>query len=300
MIEIHALRYALAAAETGSFSGAASLFGIKQATLAKHMRHLEDLLGQALFRRSTRGIVPTLMGERMLRRARLIVADIDALDAEARSLACGDAGLLRIGFAGSLDDGGFASLLRAFAANRPDVELVAREAPRTTLWRDLERGSLDLIVVAGEASVAGFATIAGWSTMVTAVMSADHPAASTDRLFWTDLSDSIFLVSETASEDLDLVIASRLAGPHHRPVIKGQSVRRGELRAFVRGRHVAISTDEPRQVNLDGLVTRTIHDAFGPTRVARAAHWRDGNSNAALAGLLTLARARVGLAMASP
>lgn len=187
MIEIHALRYALAAAETGSFSGAASQFGIKQSTLAKHMQHLEDRLGQSLFRRSTRGIVPTLVGERVLQRARLIVSDVDALDAEARSLARGDDGLLRIGFDGSLEDGGFASLLRDYSARRPAVEIEAREAPRALLWRDLERGTLDLIIVTGETIRAGIGTIAGWSTTVTALLSADHPAGSVDQLFWSDL-----------------------------------------------------------------------------------------------------------------
>ncbi|MDB5712520.1 MAG: hypothetical protein JWL96_4590 [Sphingomonas bacterium] len=295
MIEIHALRYALAAAETGSFSGAALQFGIKQSTLARHMQHLEDRLGQSLFRRSTRGIVPTLVGERMLQRARLIVADVDALDAEARSLARGDDGLLRIGFDGSLEEGGFASLLRDFSARRPDVEIEAREAPRAILWRDLERGTLDLILVTGETARPGIGTISGWSTTVTAVMSADHPAASIDQLFWSDLRDCSFVVSKAASVDVGPIITSRLAGPNHQPAINRQSVRPDELSAFVRGRHVAVSTDGigPRGARGD-LVIRPIHDAFGPTRIARAAHWRDGDDNAALGDLLAMARTRLG------
>ncbi|MFA5966601.1 MAG: LysR family transcriptional regulator [Sphingomonas sp.] len=296
MIEIQALRYALAAAETGSFSGAASRFGVKQATLARHMQHLEDRLGQSLFRRSTRGIVPTLLGERMLQRARLIVADVDALDAEARALARGDNGLLRIGFDGSLEDGGFASLLRDYARKRPDVEIEAREAPRAMLWRDLERGMLDLILVSGETLRAGIGTIAGWSTTVTAVMSADHPAASVDQLFWSDLRDCSFVVSKAASIDLAAIITARLAGPHHQPTINRQSVRPDELRAFVRGRHVAVSTEGPgHRATYHDLVARPIHDAFGPTRIARTAHWRDGDMNAALIGLLAMARTRLGL-----
>jgi DNA-binding transcriptional LysR family regulator len=300
MIEIHALRYALAAAEAGSFSGAASQFGIKQATIARHMQHLEDRLGQSLFRRSTRGIVPTLIGERMLQRARLIVADVDALDAEARSLARGDDGLLRIGFDGSLEDGGFASLLRDYAARRPDVEIEAREAPRAMLWRDLERGKLDLILVSGETTRKGIGTIAGWSTTVTAVMSADHPAASVDELFWSDLRDCSFVISEAASVDLGPIITARLAGPNHQPAINRQSVRPDELGAFVRGRNVAVSTDRPGQRSIcDDLVIKPIHDAFGRTSVARAAHWRDGDKNVALAALLKMARSRLGQATAA-
>ena len=53
MIEVHLLRYALAAADTGSFSKAADRFGVKQSTLSKQVHYLEDRIGLALFRRST-------------------------------------------------------------------------------------------------------------------------------------------------------------------------------------------------------------------------------------------------------
>lgn len=297
MIEIQALRYALAAADAGSFAGAASRFGIKQSTLARHMQHLEDRLGQSLFRRSTRGIIPTRVGERMLQRARFIVADVDSLDAEAGALARGEQGLLRIGFEGSLKDGGFAPMLRDYAAAYPVVEIEAREAPRAVLWRDLQRGTLDLIIVTGEATRAGIGTLTGWSLTVTATLNADHPAAALDQLYWTDLRDSSLVISASACADLGPIIMSRLAGPHHQPAISRQAVRPDELHAFVHGRHVALSTDAPcRRNDGDDLVLRPIHDAFGPTRIARAAHWRDDDRNPALAALLAMANSRFGRA----
>ncbi len=296
MIEIYALRYALAAAEAGSFSRAALRFGIKQATLAKHLRHLEDRLGQALFRRSTRGIEPTPVGEHMLERARLIVADVDALDAEARALARGEKGVLRIGFDGSLEDGGFAALLRDYVRDRPEVEIAAHEAPRTRLWRDLERGALDLILVSGEARRPGIGTIAGWSTTVTATMSAGHPAASLEQLFWTDLRDCTFLIPAAAPVDIAALITARLTGPDYQPMIIRQGVRPEQLLALVRDRHVAVAADgRGLHGTRNDLVARPIHDAFGPTHITRSAHWRSGDRNAALIGLVAMARTRLGL-----
>jgi DNA-binding transcriptional LysR family regulator len=55
MIEIHLLRYALAAADTGSFRQAADQFRIKQSALSRPILYLEQRLGLSIFARSTRG-----------------------------------------------------------------------------------------------------------------------------------------------------------------------------------------------------------------------------------------------------
>lgn len=65
MIDVHQLRYALAAAETGSFSRAADQFRVKQSTLSKRIRHLELRLGLPLFERTTQGVIPTAVGARV-------------------------------------------------------------------------------------------------------------------------------------------------------------------------------------------------------------------------------------------
>ena len=49
MIEIHLLRYALAAADTGSFRQAADQFRIKQSTLSRHILYLEQRLALSIF-----------------------------------------------------------------------------------------------------------------------------------------------------------------------------------------------------------------------------------------------------------
>ena len=89
MIDVHLLRYALAAAETGSFSRAADRFRVKQSTLSKRVRHLELRLGLNLFDRSTQGVAPTAVGLRFLARARSILLDLEALSEESRAMAMG-------------------------------------------------------------------------------------------------------------------------------------------------------------------------------------------------------------------
>lgn len=54
-IEFHQLRYAVATADSKSFSRAAAALNVKQITLSRRVQQLEDRLGVKLFERSTRG-----------------------------------------------------------------------------------------------------------------------------------------------------------------------------------------------------------------------------------------------------
>lgn len=53
------LRAVLAVADAGSLSGAARKLSQSQPTIGRHVRAAEDALGQALFRRHARGLLPT-------------------------------------------------------------------------------------------------------------------------------------------------------------------------------------------------------------------------------------------------
>jgi DNA-binding transcriptional LysR family regulator len=86
MIEIHLLRQALAAADTGSLRQAADRFRIKQSTLSKHFLYLEQRLGLSSFARSTRGVVPTEPSTAFLDRVRCIVDDVDVLDHDTSAM----------------------------------------------------------------------------------------------------------------------------------------------------------------------------------------------------------------------
>ena len=64
------IRLFLAAAETGSMSGAARRLRIGQPTVSRRLADLEHRLGAALFRRSVEGVILTDAGERLLDPAR--------------------------------------------------------------------------------------------------------------------------------------------------------------------------------------------------------------------------------------
>lgn len=287
MIEVHLLRYALAAADSGSFSQAADRFGIKQSTLSKRIHYLEDRLGVALFRRSTRGVVLTDPGEGILRKARRIVDDIDALDEDCAAIARGTAGTLRFGFHGSLASGDLSAVIRDFRAAWPDVELAARERSRTHLLRALERDQLDFAVLSGQVQRAGIVSLSFWSEQVMIGLRPEDQLCARDPLYWTDLSGRTFVVSKVdPGPFLNDLVTSRLSGPGFGPRVRVQDVRRENLFSFA-GDGCAVVTTGIAGKHA-GIALRAVHDAFGAIYLEQAIHWRRDNQCASLQRFLEL------------
>ncbi|HWU73504.1 MAG TPA: LysR family transcriptional regulator [Sphingomonas sp.] len=275
MIDIHLLRYALAAADSGSFSRAASRFGIKQSTLSRHVQYLEDRLGLPLFRRSTAGVTPTDSGKHFLSRARRIVDDVETLDADSRAFAAGTAGTLRLGFQSPLDAGNLAAVLRDFQAECPTVGIDAYEDDCARLLHRLECRRLDLAILPGRSQRSSLRAEAFWSEPVLIGLPAGHPLADVETLYWADLKQASFMVTATdPGPDLAAMITARLAGPGHRPTISSQHVSHANLGALA-GNFLTVSAGPARPAASPGAPSfRQVHDAFGATVLEQYVHWR--------------------------
>jgi len=80
------LKYAVEVERTGSITRAAEKLYMSQPNLSKAIRELEASLGMSIFKRSSKGIVPTRKGEEFLASARNILAQVEEMEArfEAR------------------------------------------------------------------------------------------------------------------------------------------------------------------------------------------------------------------------
>jgi DNA-binding transcriptional LysR family regulator len=299
MIEVVLLRYALAAADSGSFSRAADQFRVKQSTLSKRVRHLELRLGVPLFTRTTKGVAPTPSGERFLARARAIVGDLDLLSRESLALACGAAGRLRVGFHGSLAGGELRALFEAFRLDAPDVEFDATEGGRTRLLDTLDRGHLDLAIVAGDAPDPCRRSVCLWSEPLSIAVPAGHALLERDRLYWTDLKGLRFQVTRDDPGSLiAAMVAGRLSGPGHAPTILVQRVSRDNLPSLATPDCLPVTAGAGSGTD-PAICHREVHDAFGATRLDYGLHWRGENDNPALARFLRLVSKRFGRALPS-
>src|SRR5229473_3454403 len=78
-VDLQHLRYAVAAADNGSFRRAAEVLLLRQSTLSRCIRQLEEGIGLTVFERSSGGVRATPAGRDFVRMARSILEQMDAL-----------------------------------------------------------------------------------------------------------------------------------------------------------------------------------------------------------------------------
>lgn len=146
-MELHQLRYFVAAAEAGSISRAAERLAVAQPSVSQQIKRLESTLGAPLFDRFGRGVSLTDAGRALLPRARRILAEVR--DVETRLQAEVDTGAVEIGvgaiptMAPYLLPGAVAALQRAL----PDARVTLREDLTERLIEALVDNEIDCAVV---------------------------------------------------------------------------------------------------------------------------------------------------------
>ena len=122
-LSLESLQLLVAAADSGSFSAAARVFGKAQSAVSTAIANLEIDLGLTLFDRSGRLPRLTLAGERMVAEARALLAQQGQLQAVAAELAAGVEARLTL----AIDDGSLlpwlAPVLEQLAGRYPSLEL---------------------------------------------------------------------------------------------------------------------------------------------------------------------------------
>lgn len=144
-MDIRQLRYFIQIVECGSVSKAAEKLLIAQPSLSQHVINLEGELGVQLLHRSSRGITATVAGERLLERAKEILADMDSIRREVRETSKGLTGTVVLGMPEK-----YTTVLTV-----PVVERIEREFPKIKL-RIIENMSGNLLdwVVSGKIDIA--------------------------------------------------------------------------------------------------------------------------------------------------
>jgi DNA-binding transcriptional LysR family regulator len=142
-IELRHLRYFVAVAEELHFGRAAKRLHLAQPPLSQQIRRLEEMLGHALFTRTSRAVKLTSAGEVFLERARNTLRKVhDDLEV-ARSVGRGEVGFLTVGFIGSGMLTFLPAMLGRYRREFPRVNLQLREFYTAGVVRALLEGTID-------------------------------------------------------------------------------------------------------------------------------------------------------------
>lgn len=140
------VRFALAAARTGSALTAAQALKVSQPTVGRRIAALEEALGVTLFERSQTGLRITDQGLLLLPRLEAVEAAAAALEVAARAEGRRVSGVLRVTTNEIIANYGLAPALREFRAQYPQVQV---EVIVTDDRLDLAAGEADVAIRGG-------------------------------------------------------------------------------------------------------------------------------------------------------
>jgi len=142
------LRAFLALAEHLHFRDAAAALRMSQPALSGAVAALEETLGTQLVERTTRKVLLTPAGERVARRAELVLAELDRLVEEVNATRGPLTGPLRVGVIPTVAPYLLPVILPELSAEFPDLELSVHEEQTEAITAELLAGRLDVIVLA--------------------------------------------------------------------------------------------------------------------------------------------------------
>lgn len=176
--------------ENASFSQAAEHLHLTQSAISKRIAALEQQLDTRLFDRIGRRIRPTESGQRLLPRARQIIA----LVRETQQIMHSDphdqvTGRLTVGTSHHIGLHRLPPILRAFRQHYPGVQLDLRFLDSEDAYDGIKEGTLEMaIVTLSPQEDERFDSTPLWEDELRFVCSTDHPLCHQKRVSFEDLT----------------------------------------------------------------------------------------------------------------
>ncbi|HEX7863660.1 MAG TPA: LysR substrate-binding domain-containing protein [Variovorax sp.] len=168
-----------AVAEAGSIRAAARGSALTQPAMTYAIRELEQSVGAQLLVRSAKGVVPTEIGQALLRRARLLSNEVRRAEEEIAQLRDRAGGLLRVAFSSFAMEQLLPSALLDFRRQWPGVALELQELSGADVKGLWDRADFDFAIL-GELEPAvddGLHREVLLNFPLTAIARAGHPLA---------------------------------------------------------------------------------------------------------------------------
>ncbi|MEO0028792.1 MAG: HTH-type transcriptional activator AllS [Pseudomonadota bacterium] len=141
-----ALSMLLSIQETGSFAAAARQLGLVPSALTYRVRQIEDALDVLLFDRSSRQAKPTEAGQELLREAKRLLQDVDALANRVKRVATGWESVLTVAIDSIIARSVVMELCEGFLALNPPTRLRIRYETLSGTLAALKAGQADLAI----------------------------------------------------------------------------------------------------------------------------------------------------------
>lgn len=131
MRDLPTLHSFVAVVDHGSVAKAAAACGYSAPAVSRHIAALERELGIVLFKRTARSLRPSVAARVLADRARLLLEEAQVFDRDARALAAGEEGVVRLAYFRAAGTTVIPPALAVLASLRPKARVVLIERPLT-------------------------------------------------------------------------------------------------------------------------------------------------------------------------
>lgn len=197
MPSLQQLRYLVAVADTLSFSRAAELIHVTQPTLSMQIKEIELRLGTVLVERNRARVILTPVGAEIVRRARIILAELD----DIREIARRDdpdamQGILHLGVVQTVGAYVLSLAMPDLRAAFPFLRIYVREDRTENLPGQLAEGVHDMLLLPDDPGRPDFTTVRLIREPLQLVLPAEHRLAQYEKVDPEELAGETILAME--------------------------------------------------------------------------------------------------------
>lgn len=289
-MDLRDLEAFVAVAEELHFGRAAARLHMAQPPLSNRISQLEKEFKLQLFQRNTRNVSLTDAGARLLVPARRAIAQMGAVRDMAVSIASGEEGRVRIGFAGASSQRALPLLTGAVRRAHPGIQLILQSQTYVfTAFDLLVAGDLDLAFVRLPVTRPELSYRIIEAEELLCALPAGHRLADQERVHVADLAGDEFVsLPFDAGSILQATMYSTCLAAGFQPNITQVAPDSATVLALVAaGAGVTLTLSSVCHVQSVGIVYRSLAGRE-PHRLFSGLGWRTDNTSPALARVLAV------------
>lgn len=187
--DLVSVRLAVACAQTGSLTAAARGSHLALAAASRRIRELEDALGEALFERHPRGLLPTAAGRVFVKHGLTLLQTMEQLGGELADLRRGIARHIRLCASSAAISQFLPPLLARYGELHPQVHIDLEEQVSEAVAATLREGRADVAVFVEGPDTTGLDTRLFREDELVLILPAGHTLAGKTPLAFVDALD---------------------------------------------------------------------------------------------------------------
>ena len=146
MVNLELYRIFYVVAEMGNVTKASDALNISQPAVTKHIRNLENQLGQTLFIRTKKGVILNEYGEKLFLEVKNALTILNEAEQEINACNKEDKGHIKIDISSTLARKYLLKRMKKFEEIYPNITIDITTEPTIDSIKDLKRGKVDLII----------------------------------------------------------------------------------------------------------------------------------------------------------